>query len=119
VTTYGEPVRAHGTGDIVAAWLLYAAQLAFELLLFMFLVLSVMAGDSCGSGVEPQPRVCEGDYFATIFFAFGASLVVAALAVPVLIIVAGQRGWYRWLQPVFGIVFLVIATVVYFFFLSR
>ena len=108
-----------GTADKVVAWLLYVGQLAFELLLFFFLVISVMAGDSCGSGVEPELRVCSGSYFATIFFGYGAALVVAAIAVPVLIIIAGGRRWYRWLIPVFGIVFLVIATVVYFLLLGQ
>lgn len=108
-----------GTADKVVAWLLYVGQLALELLLFLFLVFSVMAGDSCGSGVEPELRVCSGSYFATIFFSYGFALVVAAIAVPVLIVVAGRVGWHRWLMPVFGIVFLVIATVAYFLLLGR
>jgi hypothetical protein len=108
-----------GTADKVVAWLLYVGQLAFEMLLFLFLVFSVMAGDSCGSGVEPQLRVCSGSYFATIFFGYGFALVVAAIAVPVLILIAGRRGWYRWLMPVIGVVFLVLATVVYFLLLGR
>ncbi len=103
-----------GTADKVGAWLLYVLQLVFELFLFIFLIFSVMAGDSCGSGVEPELRVCSGAYFATIFYGFGFALLIATTATPVMIVVAGRRGWWRWLQPVFGIVFLVIALVVYF-----
>lgn len=117
MSTSAQP--AHGTGDVVAAWLLYALQLAVELFLLVFLVFSVMAGDSCGSGVQPAPRVCEGDYFATIFFAFGFLLLVMAVAVPVMIVVAGRRGWYRWLQPLLGMVILLAGGVLYAFLLSR
>ena len=108
-----------GTADKVVAWLLYVGQLAFELLLLLFLGLSVMAGDSCGAGLEPELRVCSGSYFATIFLGYGCALAIAAIAVPVLIIVAGRRGWYRWLMPVIGVVFLVLATVVYFLLLGQ
>lgn len=108
-----------GTADKVVAWLLYVLQLVFELFLFIFLVFSVMAGDSCGSGVEPELRVCSGSYFATIFFGFGFALVLAALAVPVLIVIAGRLGWHRWLMPVLGVVFLVVATVAYFLLLGQ
>lgn len=109
----------NGRGDTIAAWLLYVGQLALELLLLLFLGLSVMAGDSCGAGLEPELRVCSGSYFATIFFGYGIALAVAALAVPVLIVIAGRRGWFRWLMPVIGVVFLVIATVVYFLLLGQ
>ena len=107
------------TGDTVVAWVLYVLQLAIEAFLGLFLVFSVMAGDSCGSGVEPALRVCDGDYFATIFFAFGFLLLVVAVTVPVLILIAGRRGWHRWLQPVLGIVVLVIGTVAYGFLLAQ
>lgn len=117
MTTSAEP--AHGTGDIVAAWILYALQLAVELFGLVFLVFSVMAGDSCGSGVEPSLRVCDGDYFATIFFGFGFFLVLMAIAVPVMIVIAGRRGWYRWIQPVLGIVILIIGGIVYGVLLSQ
>jgi hypothetical protein len=101
-----------GTGDKVAAWLLYVLQLVWEMALFILLVASVMAGDSCGTGAGgiAEPRVCSGWYFATIFYGFGFVLLVAAIAVPVLIIRASRR---RWLRPVLGIVLLTIAAVVY------
>jgi hypothetical protein len=101
-----------GTGDKVAAWLLYVLQLVWELALFILLVASVMAGDACGTGAGgiAEPRVCSGAYFATIFYGFAFVLLVAAIAVPVLIIRAGRR---RWLRPVLGIVLLTIAAVVY------
>lgn len=101
------------TGDKVVAWLLYVLQLALELFLFIFLIFSVMAGDSCGSGVTPAPRVCDGAYFATIFYGFGFVLLIAAIAVPVMIVAAGRRGRRRWLQPVYGIIFLVIGATAY------
>ncbi len=101
------------TGDKVVAWLLYFLQLALELFLFIFLIFSVMAGDSCGSGVTPAPRVCDGAYFATIFYGFGFVLLIAAIAVPVMIVRAGRSGRRRWLQPVYGMTLLVLASVAY------
>jgi len=98
-----------GTGDKIAAWLLYVLQLVWELALFILLVASVMAGDACGTGIA-EPRVCSGTYFATIFYGFATVLLIGAVAVPVLIIRASRR---RWLRPVLGIVVLTIAAVVY------
>jgi hypothetical protein len=105
-----------GTGDKVAAWLLYLVQLFYELLLFILLVFSVMAGDSCGTGIPDEPRVCSGTYFATIFYGFAFVLLVGAIAVPVLIVRARRR---RWLRPVGGLVVLTILTVVYVGLVSR
>jgi hypothetical protein len=101
-----------GTGDKVAAWLLYLLQLLWEMALFILLVASVMAGDSCGTGAGgiAEPRVCSGWYFAAIFYGFAFVLLIAAIAVPVLIVRASRR---RWLRPVLGIVLLTIAAVVY------
>ena len=101
-----------GTGDKVAAWLLYLLQLVYELMLFILLVASVMAGDSCGTGAGgiAEPRVCSGAYFVTIFYGFGFVLLIGAVAVPVLIVRASRR---RWLRPVLGMVVLTIAAVVY------
>ena len=101
------------TGDKVVAWLLYFLQLAFQLFLFIFMIFSVMAGDSCGSGVTPAPRVCEGAYFATIFYGFGFVLLIAAIAVPFMIVRAGRRGRRRWLQPVYGMAFLTVGAIAY------
>ncbi len=98
-----------GTGDKVAAWLLYLLQLVYELALFILLIFSVMAGDSCGTGVA-EPRVCSGTYFATIFYGFGFVLLIGAIAVPVLIVRASRR---RWLRPILGMVVLTVAAVVY------
>lgn len=99
-----------GTGDKIAAWLLYVLQLVWELALFILLIASVMAGDSCGTGIPDEPRVCSGAYFATIFYGFAFVLLIGAVAVPVLIIRARRR---RWLRPVLGMVVLTIAAVVY------
>jgi uncharacterized membrane protein len=101
--------RDEGTGDKIAAWILYALQLLFEFLLLLFSAFSVMATDPCGTGVD-EPRVCEGYYFATAFYGFWLVLLVTAIAVPVLIIRARRR---RWLRPVLGIVVLTVAAVVY------
>ena len=98
-----------GTGDKVAAWLLYVLQLVYELALFILLVASVMAGDSCGTGIA-EPRVCSGAYFATIFYGFGFVLLIAAVAMPVLIVRANRR---RWLRPILGMVMLTVAAVAY------
>jgi hypothetical protein len=103
---------SEGTGDKVAAWLLYLLQLVWELALFILLIASVMAGDSCGSGAGgiAEPRVCSGAYFATIFYGFAFVLLIGAVAVPVLILRARRR---RWLRPALGMVMLTIAAVVY------
>jgi hypothetical protein len=108
----GNDDTSEGTGDKVAAWLLYLLQLVWELALFILLIASVMAGDSCGTGAGgiAEPRVCSGMYFATIFYGFAFVLLIAAIAVPVLIIRANRR---RWLRPLLGIVLLTIAAVVY------
>ena len=98
-----------GTGDKVAAWLLYVLQLVYELMLFIFLIFSVMAGDACGTGIA-EPRICSGAYFATVFYGFAFVLLIAAIAVPVLIVRASRR---RWLRPVLGMVVLTISAVIY------
>jgi hypothetical protein len=107
-----------GTGDKVAAWLLYVVQLVWELALFILLIASVMAGDSCGTGAGgiAEPRVCSGAYFATIFYGFAFVLLIGAVATPVLIVRARRR---RWLRPVLGMVVLTIAAVVYVGLVSR
>ena len=104
--------EGEGTGDKVAAWLLYLLQLVWELALFILLIASVMAGDSCGTGAGgiAEPRVCSGAYFATIFYGFAFVLLIGAVAVPVMIIRASRR---RWLRPVLGMVVLTIAAVIY------
>lgn len=101
-----------GTGDKIAAWLLYVLQLVYELALFILLVASVMAGDSCGTGAGgiAEPRVCSGVYFVTIFYGFAFVLLIGAIAVPVLIVRARRR---RWLRPILGMVVLTVAAVVY------
>lgn len=99
-----------GTADKIAAWLLYLLQLVYELALFILLVASVMAGDSCGTGGIAEPRVCSGVYFATIFYGFAFVLLIGAVATPVLIVRASRR---RWLRPVLGMVVLTIFAVVY------
>lgn len=102
-------VEEDGTGDKIVAWLLYVLQLVYQLVLFIFLIFSVMAGDACGTGVA-EPRICTGVYFAVIFYGFAAVLLVAAVAVPVLILRARRR---RWLRPLLGMVALTVAAVVY------
>ena len=101
-----------GTADKVAAWLLYLLQLVYELALFILLIASVMAGDSCGTGAGgiAEPRVCSGAYFATIFYGFAFVLLIGAVATPVLIVRATRR---RWLRPILGMVVLTIFAIVY------
>jgi hypothetical protein len=112
------PDTERRTGDIVAAWLLYALQLGFELLLTMVAALSVMATDPCGTGVD-EPRVCGGYYFATAFYGYGLVLLLAAIATPVMILVARRRGRRRWPWPLAAIGALLVLTVVYFVVLSQ
>ena len=107
-----------GTADKVAAWILYALQLAIEGVLFLFSLFSVMATDPCGTGVD-EPRICSGYYFTAAFYGYWLVLLVTALAVPLLIQSAGRHGKLRWLRPVAAIVVLAIATVVYIALLSQ
>jgi hypothetical protein len=100
------------TADAVVAWLLFALQVGGELFLGMFWVMSVMMTDSCGSVVD-EPRVCDGEYFATWFFAYAAVLVAGLLVTPIAIVVAGRRGKLRWPWPAFVIVLLIAATIGY------
>jgi hypothetical protein len=106
------------TGDIVAAWLLYALQLGLELMLVVLSALSVMATDPCGTGVD-EPRVCDGDYFATAFFGYWSVLILAAIAVPILILIAGRRERRRWPWPLAAIGILLVLTVGYFVVISQ
>lgn len=106
------------TADIVVAWVLYALQLAGEAFLTLFWLFSVMMTDSCGA-VPEEARVCDGDYFATWFFTYAAVLVLAALATPIAIIVAGRRGARRWPWPLLTMVVLAAASAGYVFLFTR
>jgi hypothetical protein len=88
-----EPGGTRST-DVVVAWLLYALQLAGELVLTPLWLMSVMMTDSCGS-VADEPSVCNPAYFTTGWIA---------------IIVAGKRGNRRWKWPVIAIAVLVVGT---------
>lgn len=110
--------RASRTADIVVAWLLYALQLAGEALLVLFWLTSVMMTDSCGS-VPDGLRVCDGDYFATWFFAYAAVLLLAAVATPIALIIAGRRGGRRWPWPVLAMILLALASAGYAFLFTR
>jgi hypothetical protein len=100
------------------AWALYALQLLGELVLAPFWMMSVMMIDSCGS-VADEPRVCNAAYFASGFFGFAAVLVLAAVAVPIAIVVAGHRGGRRWVWPAGAIVGLGLAAVGYVWLMTR
>lgn len=106
------------TADTVVAWLLYGLQLAGEAVLAMFWMTSVMMTDSCGS-VDIEPKVCDGAYFATWFFAYAAALVIAAIATPIAILLAGRNGRLRWPWPALAIVLLAAASAGYVFLLTR
>ena len=106
------------TADVVAAWLLYAAQVAGEAFLGVFWLMSVMMTDSCGA-VPDELRICDSDYFATWFFAYAAVLVVAVIATPLAIIIAGRKGRLRWPWPALTIVLLAAATAGYVFVFTR
>ena len=77
-----------------------------------------MMTDSCGS-VAREPAVCNSGYFATFFFGYACILVVAVVATPVAIIVAGRRGRRRWPWPALSIALLVAATAGYFYAFTR
>ena len=100
------------TADTIVAWILYVLQLALEGLLLIFSMMSVMAGDSCGTGVD-EPRICSGYYFTWILGGYWAALLAVAIAVPVMIIVSISRDRRRWPWPFSGILGLVLLTVGY------
>jgi len=106
------------SSDVVVSWVLYGLQLAGEALLAPFWLMSVMMTDSCGS-VADEPAVCDGNYFATFFVAFACLLVVAFVATPLAIIVAGRKGRPRWPWPVLAIVLLIAATAGYMYAFTR
>ena len=84
----------------------------------MLWLMSVMMTDSCGSVID-EPRVCDGTYFATWFFAYAAILVFTLLATPIAIIVAGRKGRHRWPWPALAIVLLAAATAGYMYVFTR
>jgi hypothetical protein len=88
-------------------------------MLLMFWGMSVMAGDACGTGVQPEPRVCDGNYFATWWLAYGALLLAAAVVTPVAILLAPRFRVPRWPWPLLVIALLPIMTVGYFVMISR
>jgi len=103
-----EPGGSRST-DVIAAWLLYALQLAGELALAPLWLMSVMMTDSCGS-VADEPAVCNSGYFATGWIGFAGLLLAAAVLTPIAIVVAGKRGNRRWKWPLVAIAVLVVAT---------
>ena len=84
----------------------------------MFWLMSVMAGDSCGS-VPDELKVCNGNYFATWWLTYAAVLAGAVLVTPIAILLAGRRQMVRWPWPALVIVLLIAATVGYGYMLSR
>lgn len=106
------------TADAVVAWLLYAAQLAGEAVLAMLWLTSVMMTDSCGSGSD-APAVCDTTYFMTWWLAYAAFLVLAALATPVAILMAGRRHARRWPWPVLALVLLGAASAGFLYAFTR
>lgn len=100
------------TADRTAAWVLYVLQLAGEGFLALFWLMSVMAGDSCGS-VPHDLRMCSGNYFAQWFFGYAAVLVAGAVVTPVAIVLAGRRGGRRWPWPLLTIGGLFAASWAY------
>ena len=112
------PDQGSRTADTVVAWLLYGLQLAGEAMLAVFWMMSVMMTDSCGS-VDVEPKVCDGAYFATWFFAYAGVLAIAAVATPIAILLAGRDGRLRWPWPVLAILLLIAATAGYVFLFTR
>ena len=106
------------TADIAVAWILYALQLAGEALLVMVWLTSVMMIDGCGSATT-EAAVCNMAYFATWWFAYAAVLVIAAVATPIAIIVAGRRHTRRWPWPALVMVLLAVTTAGYVFLFTR
>lgn len=84
--------------------------------------MSVMAGDSCGTrgpNGPPEPRICDGEYFATWWLGYAAVLVAAAIVTPILILLAPRFRWWRWTMPFAVSVMLLVVTVGYFVMITR
>jgi len=106
------------SADTVAAWVLYALQLAGQVVLAALWLMSIMMTDSCGS-VADEPAVCNIYYFMTWWIAYAAFLVGAAVFTPIAIVVAGRRGNNRWKRPVLVILVVVATTVGYISVMTR
>ncbi len=98
--------------------MLYALQLAGELVLVLLWMTSVMMIDSCGS-VADEPAVCNSAYFVTWWFAYAAILAAAVVFTPIAILVAGRRGARRWPWPTLAICLLVAASAGFIFLFTR
>lgn len=98
--------------------MLYVPQLLLDLVLGVLGIFSVFATDSCGS-VDPEPAVCNGDYFSTVLFCFWFALFALIVAVPIMIVVSGRRGGRPWMWPLIGGFLSIVLVVVFFSLMSR
>jgi len=102
----------------LVAWLLYIPQLLLDPVLGVLGIFSAFATDSCGS-VDPEPAVCDGDYFSTVLFSFWFALFALIVVVPILIVVSALRGGRPWIWPLIGGFLSIVLVVVFFALMSR
>jgi hypothetical protein len=106
------------TADVVVTVLALLTMLGGVVILVLFSLMSVMATDSCGTG-GAELAVCDGNYFATIFFGYWAVLVGVPVLTTIGSLVAIGRHRLAWPYAVGGLVVLGVATVVYFLLMTR
>jgi hypothetical protein len=104
--------------DRIVSWLLYAVLLLGEAGLALLALTSVMMTDGCGS-TSQDAAVCNVAYFGAVNLVFVGLLVVAAVGVPVLIVVATLRRRRSWPWPLAAILALAVATPCYVLLLTR
>lgn len=104
--------------DQVVAWSLYAIQLLSEVLLALFALTSVFMTDSCGS-VEDEPAVCDSGYFATVLLGYWAILALAAVAVPIVLVVCTRKERLLWPWALGSLVLLGGLTVAFVMLMTR
>lgn len=104
--------------DHVVAWSLYAVQLLGEAFLAFFALMSVMMTGSCGIPSQ-DAAICNVGYFGAVLFGYWGVLVVAAIAMPIVLIVRSHRRRLLWPWALGSLLLLVALTVVFVFLMTR
>lgn len=112
------PTKRGRSSDRVVAWLLYVVQLLIEAVLALLALTSVFMTDSCGTNAD-DPAVCNMAYFGTVFFGYWVILAVAAIGVPILLVVRTRQGRLLWPWAFGSLVTLAGLTVVFVMLMTR
>lgn len=85
----------------------------------LFSVFTVMATDSCGTGIADEPAVCNSDYMASILLGYWAALVAVPVLALIVSTVAMARHRLAWPYAAAGLLGLAVVTVAYGVLLTR